>query len=64
MILNRMMRRLYVLVILIFLLFGCSNEATVQAESTKSLEQQITSVISDNQLSNKEIIDYEMKDLQ
>jgi hypothetical protein len=60
------MKKLYVAFIMILILFGCSNvakEPTVEptiAESL-SLEEQITNVMSENELRNKEIIDNDIK---
>lgn len=61
------MKKLYVAFILIFILFGCSNETkepTAEAtvtEKSLSLEEQVTNVMSENKLRDKEIIDYDIK---
>ncbi|MCF6408324.1 hypothetical protein [Pseudalkalibacillus salsuginis] len=57
------MKKLYVSFIIVFFLIGCSNEA-VEPTITESqtLEEQIINVMSENELSNKEIIDYDIKD--
>lgn len=60
------LKKLFVAFSLMFILFGCSNEAekpTLEPTITEnlSLEEQITNVISENKLSNKDIIDYDIK---
>jgi hypothetical protein len=60
------MKKLYVSFLTIFILFGCSNEAkeaSLEPTITESLslEEQITNIMSENVLRNKEIIDYDIK---
>ncbi|MBM6617282.1 hypothetical protein [Bacillus suaedaesalsae] len=57
------MKKFYVPFMLIFILFGCSTKTTEPSNTEGlSLENQITNVMSENNLSNKEIIDYDIKD--
>ncbi|WP_430786782.1 hypothetical protein VBD025_14715 [Virgibacillus flavescens] len=56
------MKKLWFAIAIIFILFGCSNEAsepTVKGK-TLSLEEQITSIMSENHLPKQEIIDYDI----
>ncbi len=47
---------------LTFILFGCSNEdKETNGAKTLSLEEQITNIMSEHELKDKEIIDYDMK---
>lgn len=57
------MKKICIVFMLAFILFGCSNKdnETTVTESL-SLEEQITKVMSENKLSNKDIIDYDIKD--
>ncbi|MFX3675024.1 MAG: hypothetical protein ACE3JQ_11335 [Paenisporosarcina sp.] len=57
------MKKFYVPFMLSFILFGCSTK-TEEPTNTEglSLENQITNVMSENDISNKEIIDYDIKD--
>jgi hypothetical protein len=60
------MKKLSISFILIFILFGCSNEAKEPAKKLTTaeslpLEEQITNVMSENKLSNKEVIDYDIR---
>ncbi|KAB7672035.1 hypothetical protein [Bacillus sp. B1-b2] len=61
------MKRIFVLVFIILGLVGCSNE-NIKSDSDKaesgdnlSLEEQIIHVMSENQLKDEEIIDYDIK---
>ncbi|MCM3361613.1 hypothetical protein ACTNDN_22480 [Niallia sp. HCP3S3_B10] len=59
------MKKLLASLLILFTLLGCSNkgkESDVKSSDTDSLEEQISSVIAEHQLKNKEIIDYDLKD--
>ncbi|MFD2925460.1 hypothetical protein [Halobacillus naozhouensis] len=61
------MKKLYIPFILIFILLGCSNgeekpNGEQSTAETLSLEEQITNVMAEKELKNKEIIDYDIKD--
>jgi hypothetical protein len=56
------LKKLFIVFTLILVLFGCSKEDKVTNTESLSLEEQITSVMSENKLRNKEIIDYDIKD--
>ncbi|KGX86937.1 hypothetical protein [Pontibacillus litoralis] len=58
------MKKMGVLFFVTFLLFGCSNEVKVKEENVTErppLEEQITNIMTENTLPNKEIIDYDIK---
>ncbi|NDI36877.1 hypothetical protein [Chengkuizengella sediminis] len=57
------MKKICIVFMLTFILFGCSNEVQeTNVTESISLEEQITKVMSENGLNNEEIIDYDIKD--
>lgn len=57
------MKKLFVVFMLSLVLFGCSKEdKDVTNAEGLSFEEQITTVMSENKLKNKEIIDFDIKD--
>ncbi|MFZ3579233.1 hypothetical protein [Virgibacillus sp. DJP39] len=55
------MKKVCMVLVLSFILLGCSNDKEATVTESLSLEEQITNVMSENKLSNKEIIDYDIK---
>ncbi|TXC92836.1 hypothetical protein FS935_01155 [Metabacillus litoralis] len=56
------MKSLFVSFFILIILIGCSNSDVKPTSSENlSLEQQITSIMADNKLEEKEIIDYDIK---
>jgi hypothetical protein len=59
------MKKLLASFLILITLVGCSNkgkESDVKSGDTESLEEQISSVMAEHKLKNKEIIDYDLKD--
>ena len=59
------MKKILATLFILFILVGCSNEGKetdVKSGDIGSLEEQITTVMAEHNLKNKEVIDYDLKE--